>query len=81
MDIVLADTRLNTVPQEKRLARKKLHEAVAHWEAFFAKNGKYHRVGTVRYDEGWLERLPRQELCAAAKRQRPRRGGSKAKGR
>ncbi len=54
---------------------KKVREAVAHWERFFAKNEKYHKVGRVRREEGWLEKLPRRELCEAAKRQRPKREG------
>lgn len=55
------------------MARKKVRESVAHWEGFFASNEKYHKVGSVKREEGWLETLPRRELCEAAKRKRPSR--------
>lgn len=46
---------------------------MAHWEGFFAKNEKYHKVGKVKREEGWLENMPRRELCDAAKSKRPKR--------
>lgn len=59
---------------ELRVARRKVRESVAHWEKFFGrKGGKYFEVGRVRREEGWLERLPRRELCEGARKSRPRR--------
>ncbi len=55
------------------MARKKVYAAVAHWEGFFAKNDKYHKVGTVKREEGWLDKLPRRKLCEAASSKRPKR--------
>ncbi|KAI9823402.1 MAG: hypothetical protein M1826_007758 [Phylliscum demangeonii] len=56
--------------QEVRAARKKVHDSVAHWERFFAHNPKYFKIGTVRRDPGWLDAVPRRELCEAAKARR-----------
>lgn len=55
------------------MARKKVADAVAHWEGFFAKNDKYFKVGRVKREEGWLEKLPKRELCEAARKARPTR--------
>jgi hypothetical protein len=57
--------------QERRLARKSAHDALRHWVEFFEKSDKYDRVGFVRREEGWLERLPRRELCEKARKMRP----------
>ncbi|KAI9782154.1 MAG: hypothetical protein M1816_001988 [Peltula sp. TS41687] len=59
--------------QERRMARKKVRESVEHWEGFFAKSKKYHKVGSVKREENWLDKLPRRELCEAARRKRPSR--------
>lgn len=62
--------------RELRVARRKVRESVGHWEGFFGrKGGKYFEVGRVAREEGWLERLPRRELCEGARRGRPRRVG------
>lgn len=62
--------------RELRVARGKVRESVGHWEGFFGrKGGKYFEVGRVAREEGWLERLPRRELCEGARRGRPRRVG------
>lgn len=52
---------------------KKVRDAVTHWEGFFANNEKYHKVGMVKREADWLAKLPRRELCDAAKAQRPKR--------
>ena len=59
--------------RDLRAARKKVRESVGHWEGFFRKSGKYFEVGRVRREEGWLESLPRRELCEAARKSRPER--------
>lgn len=60
--------------RELRVARRKVAESVEHWEKFFGrKGGKYFELGRVRREEGWLERLPRRELCEGARKSRPRR--------
>ncbi|KAI9721804.1 MAG: hypothetical protein M1812_002139 [Candelaria pacifica] len=59
--------------QDRRIARKQLRESVGHWERFFGDSSKYHRVGRVRREEGWLEKIPRRELCEAARKARPKR--------
>jgi len=59
--------------EELETAKKKAHEALEHWVKFFANSQKYKRVGYVKREEGWLEKLPRRELCAAAQRGRPKR--------
>lgn len=60
--------------QDLGLARKKVRESVAHWEGFFGKkSAKYFEVGKVKREEGWLERLPKRELCDAARKSRPKR--------
>ncbi|PTB75887.1 hypothetical protein M440DRAFT_1357485 [Trichoderma longibrachiatum ATCC 18648] len=67
--------------QERAVARQRVHEALRHWVNFFGNSKKYHRVGFVKRDEGWLEREPRRELCAAAQqgrtKRKPRHGGQK----
>ncbi|KAI9887102.1 MAG: hypothetical protein M1823_001092 [Watsoniomyces obsoletus] len=59
--------------QDERIARKKVLEAVKHWEDFFEKNDRYFKVGRVKREEGWLEKLPRRELCETAREARPTR--------
>ncbi|EGR48609.1 uncharacterized protein TRIREDRAFT_77955 [Trichoderma reesei QM6a] len=67
--------------RELAVARQRVHEALKHWVNFFGNSKKYHRVGFVKRDEGWLEREPRRELCAAAQqgrtKRKPRHGGEK----
>lgn len=74
----------NRRAQERRDARKKVAATIDGWARVFAgETGKeYVAVGQVVREEGWLEKLPRRELCQKAKDIRPKRGrkrGEKAK--
>ncbi|KAI9777888.1 MAG: hypothetical protein M1835_005113 [Candelina submexicana] len=59
--------------QDRRMARKQVKGSVRHWETFFGDSRKYHRVGSVKREEGWLEKMPRRVLCEAAQKARPKR--------
>ncbi|KHO01860.1 Cytochrome b5 [Metarhizium album ARSEF 1941] len=59
--------------EEMAAAREKVHGALQHWVDFFAKSKKYHRVGYVKREPGWLEKLPRRQLCAQAQSRRKKR--------
>ncbi|KEQ85132.1 cytochrome b5, partial [Aureobasidium pullulans EXF-150] len=61
--------------RETRLARKRVHDTIEGWSRMFkGEAGKnYFEVGKVKREEGWLERLPRRELCEQAQKQRPKR--------
>ncbi|KAK8129643.1 heme binding protein [Apiospora kogelbergensis] len=59
--------------QEREEAERKVFEALEHWSNFFARSDKYHKVGIVRREPGWLEKEPRKKLCDAAQQQRPKR--------
>ncbi|OAL44324.1 cytochrome b5 [Pyrenochaeta sp. DS3sAY3a] len=58
---------------ELRSARKQVKEGLEHWHALFRgdKGKPYRRVGTVRREEGWLEKFPKRDLCAPAEKGRP----------
>ncbi|KAK7949001.1 membrane steroid-binding protein 2 [Apiospora aurea] len=58
---------------EREEAERKVFEALEHWANFFARSDKYHKVGTVKREPGWLEKEPRKKLCDAAQQQRPKR--------
>ncbi|KAK2762271.1 hypothetical protein FQN54_001281 [Arachnomyces sp. PD_36] len=62
--------------EEMRNAVAKVKKQVNHWEGFFRKHKDYLEVGKVVgvEDEG-----EKRELCAAAKKQRPKRKKAKAK--
>lgn len=61
--------------RERRLARKKVQDAIEGWAQLFRGEGgkPYFKVGEVKRDDGWLEKLPRRELCEKAQKQRPKR--------
>ncbi|THV92973.1 cytochrome b5 [Aureobasidium pullulans] len=61
--------------RETRLARKRVHDTIEGWSRMFkGEAGKnYFEVGKVKREEGWLERLPKRELCEQAQKQRPKR--------
>lgn len=68
--------------REKRVAKKKVRDTVAGWEKMFdgGKDGKYFRVGRVKREEGWEEKLgPVRELCKRAREGRPKRDGDGGK--
>jgi hypothetical protein len=63
----------NRHAQELRKARKQVKEGLEHWHKLFRgdKGKPYFKVGTVRREEGWLEKLPKRELCETAQKSRP----------
>lgn len=63
--------------REVRLARKRVGDTIEGWAKMFKGEGgkPYFKVGEIKRGEGWLERLPRRELCEAAQKQRPKRDG------
>ncbi len=70
--------------RERRIARKKVEEAVRGWERMFdgGKDGKYFQVGKVDRGpgsgwEGWGEV---KELCQKAREGRPRRTAEEVSG-
>lgn len=66
--------------REYRLARKQVHNTIAGWAQVFsgAKGKPYFKVGEIIREPGWLEKLPRRELCEAAAKQRPKRNAKSA---
>ncbi|GKZ61621.1 hypothetical protein AnigIFM49718_008341 [Aspergillus niger] len=71
--------------QDYRIARQRIHKAVAHWMGFFANHKKYYEVGKVVGLEEVVKREEeegvKRELCTAARQQRPTREQvEKAKG-
>ncbi|EHA26870.1 hypothetical protein CBS63078_4734 [Aspergillus niger] len=71
--------------QDVRIARQRIHKAVAHWMGFFANHKKYYEVGKVVGLEEVVKREEeegvKRELCTAARQQRPTREQvEKAKG-
>ncbi|RMY91446.1 hypothetical protein D0861_03046 [Hortaea werneckii] len=66
--------------QALRQARKQVHATIEGWGKMFrGETGKgYFEVGKVVREEGWLDRLPRREICAQAERGRPK--GTKGSG-
>lgn len=65
--------RKNRQAQELRKARKQVRDGLEHWHKLFrGEKGKpYHKVGEVKREPGWLEKLPKRELCAEAAKNRP----------
>jgi predicted heme/steroid binding protein len=59
--------------EERKVAKQKVHDALKHWVDFFANSKKYHFVGYVKREEGWLKKMKRRKLCdQAAKGRKPR---------
>ena len=58
--------------QERKAAIRTVRESVRHWENFFKNSNKYFEVGKVKYEPGWLEKMPRKGLCEQAERSRPK---------
>lgn len=65
--------RKNRHAQELRQARKQMRDGLENWHMLFRgdKGKAYHKVGEVKREEGWLEKMPKRELCASAKKGRP----------
>jgi len=61
--------------RELRQARKKVKDGIEGWARVFrGETGKkYWWVGTVKREEGWLERMPERELCEKAQKARPKK--------
>lgn len=62
--------------REYRVARKMVSDTIEGWAKMFRgdKGGKnYFKVGEVKREDGWLEKLPKRELCERAQKQRPKR--------
>jgi hypothetical protein len=62
--------------RDYRMARKKVQEGIEGWARMFSgETGRpYFWVGTIKREEGWLEKLPKRELCKPAMEGRPKRG-------
>lgn len=60
------------IVREKELerAQAKVYSGLKHWVDFFAKSKKYHKVGYLQLEEGWLEKQPQRQLCDAAQKGR-----------
>jgi hypothetical protein len=65
--------RKNRHSQEVKSARKKVEQGLEGWHALFRgdKGKPYRRVGTVKREEGWLDKLPKRTLCEQAEKGRP----------
>ncbi|KAH7128372.1 hypothetical protein B0J11DRAFT_603571 [Dendryphion nanum] len=73
LPVLTSAERKNRQAQELRKARKQVREGLEHWHKMFRgdKGKKYFRVGEVKRERGWLEKLPRRELCAEGEKARP----------
>jgi predicted heme/steroid binding protein len=60
--------------RERRLAKKKVSGGIDQWaKVFRGETGRpYFYVGEITREEGWLEKLPKRKLCAAAEESRPK---------
>jgi predicted heme/steroid binding protein len=60
--------------RERRLAKKKVRDGIDNWaKVFRGETGRpYFYVGEITREEGWLEKLPKRTLCAAAEEGRPK---------
>ncbi|KAF1986405.1 cytochrome b5 [Aulographum hederae CBS 113979] len=65
----------NRKANERRIARRKVKEALEGWHVLFrgAKAKPYFWVGHLVREEGWEEAEPRRELCEGARKQKPKR--------
>lgn len=61
--------------REYRLARKRVQETIEGWAKMFRGEGgkNYFHVGEVKRTPGWIDALPKRELCERAQKQRPKR--------
>ncbi|GAO16244.1 uncharacterized protein UV8b_08242 [Ustilaginoidea virens] len=59
--------------EELASAKQRAHDALQHWVGFFANSNKYSKVGYVKREQGWLEKLPRRALCDRAQKGRSKR--------
>lgn len=63
----------NRHAQELKSAKKQVVEGLESWHKLFRgdKGKPYRRVGKVKREEGWLEKMPERELCEQAVKSRP----------
>ncbi|KAF2104671.1 cytochrome b5 [Rhizodiscina lignyota] len=61
--------------KELREGRKKVQATIEGWAMLFrGEKGKpYFKVGEIVREEGWMDKLPRRELCEHAQKSRPQR--------
>jgi predicted heme/steroid binding protein len=59
--------------QELEQAKEKVHSSLKHWVDFFGNSKKYNKVGYVKREKDWLDKLPKRELCAGARKARPKK--------
>jgi predicted heme/steroid binding protein len=61
--------------RDMRLAKKKIRDGIDGWARVFrGDTGRpYFWVGSIKREEGWLEKLPKRELCQLAASGRPKR--------
>ena len=61
--------------REVRAARKKVARTIEGWATMFRGDGgkDYFKVGEVKREPGWLQEIPKRELCDRAERVRPKR--------
>lgn len=64
---------------EQEQAKERAYNALKHWVDFFANSPKYTKVGYVKREEGWLEKMEKRELCEKARRGRNKRKVPKEK--
>jgi hypothetical protein len=63
----------NRYAQELKAARRQVKDGLEGWHQLFRgdKGKPYRRVGYVKREEGWLEKIPKRELCEQAEKGRP----------
>ena len=63
----------NRHAQELKSARKQMREGLESWHKLFRgdKGKPYRKVGRVKREEGWLEKMPKRGLCEQAEKGRP----------
>lgn len=62
--------------RDVRLAKKEVDKGIESWATLFAGGtGKpYFKVGEMKREEGWLEKMPKRELCEnGQKKRKPRK--------
>lgn len=65
--------------QELRQAKKRVKEGIEHWASVFSgETGRpYFLIGKIKREVGWLEKIPKRQLCKAAEEGRPKREENK----
>lgn len=61
--------------REIREGKKRVREGIEHWASVFrGETGRpYFYIGQIKREPGWLENLPKRELCQPAREGRPKR--------